>query len=224
MRRDTDRAELFTRLSGWLEMPVEEMEERYDSRLYSRYRPMPLKEGVDENVAIALEERREDFPGVTIETDWRRGLSVRPAGQPRRRLHGLDHRGRRRALRGARLRHDQGRRERRPQRHRAEHGADAPRQVGRARWSRSTAATASCARSAGREPVNGMDIQLSIDLDLQQYAERVLQTQLRQAPPVHRHQPGWSRGSAPTARRRRARSTRTARPARRCRTRHRPAR
>ena len=30
------------------------------------------------------------------------------------------------------------------------------------------------------EPVNGMDVQLSIDLDLQQYAERLLQTQLRQ--------------------------------------------
>ena len=28
-------------------------------------------------------------------------------------------------------------------------------------------------------PVNGMDVQLSIDLDLQQYAERLLQTQLR---------------------------------------------
>jgi cell division protein FtsI/penicillin-binding protein 2 len=28
-------------------------------------------------------------------------------------------------------------------------------------------------------PVNGMDVQLSIDLDIQQYAERVLQTQLR---------------------------------------------
>ena len=30
-----------------------------------------------------------------------------------------------------------------------------------------------------KAPVNGMDIQLSIDLDLQQYAERLLQTQLR---------------------------------------------
>ena len=29
------------------------------------------------------------------------------------------------------------------------------------------------------EPVNGMDVQLSIDLDLQQYTERLLQTQLR---------------------------------------------
>ena len=34
-------------------------------------------------------------------------------------------------------------------------------------------------------PVNGLDVQLSIDLDLQQYAERLLQTQLRAAPPVH---------------------------------------
>ena len=40
-------------------------------------------------------------------------------------------------------------------------------------------------------PVNGMDIQLSIDLDLQQYAERLLQTQLRlQARSSRRPTPG----------------------------------
>ena len=119
------------RLSGWLQMPVEEMEARYDSRLYSRYRPMPVKEDVDENVAIAIEERREDFPGCRRSSDVAAGLSVRPAGQPRRRLHGLDHRRGRRALRGARLRHARAAR-RRPQRHRAEHGVGPARRVGRA--------------------------------------------------------------------------------------------
>ena len=48
-------------------------------------------------------------------------------------------------------------------------------------------------------PVNGMDIQLSIDLDLQQYAERLLQTQLNCSAGVHGPQPGGAR--SPTARR-----------------------
>src|SRR5215213_6865991 len=72
IRRDTDRTELFTRLSGWLDTTVDDMESRFDSDLYSRYFPLPLKEGVEETVAIALGERVEDFPGVTVVTDWRR--------------------------------------------------------------------------------------------------------------------------------------------------------
>src|SRR5262245_18194251 len=47
IRRDTDRAELFTRLSGWLDMPVADMETRYASEPYTRYLPMALKEGVE---------------------------------------------------------------------------------------------------------------------------------------------------------------------------------
>ena len=78
VRDDTDRAEMFTRLSGWLQMPVDEMEARYDSNTYSRYRPLPLKEDVEEPIAIALEERVEDFPGVTIVTEWRRTYPYAP--------------------------------------------------------------------------------------------------------------------------------------------------
>ena len=54
-------------------------------------------------------------------------------------------------------------------------------------------------------PVNGMDVQLSIDLDLQQYTERLLQTQLRADAPVQRRR--TRRSPSPTASRR-ARSTR----------------
>ena len=78
IRDDTDRAEMFTRLSGWLQMPVDEMEARYDANTYSRYRPLPLKEDVEEPIAIALEERVEDFPGVTIVTEWRRTYPYAP--------------------------------------------------------------------------------------------------------------------------------------------------
>ena len=113
IQRDTDRAELFTRLSGWLEMPVDEMEERYDSERYSRYKPMPVKENVKESVAIAINERIEDFPGVSIVEDWRRVYPYAPLGAPRPRLHGRDHRRGPGALRRARLRHVGRRRTRR---------------------------------------------------------------------------------------------------------------
>ena len=73
MRRDTDRAELFSRLSGWLEMPVAEMEERYDSELYSRYRPMPLKE----DVARTWPSPSASGPRTSPASRWRRSGSGR---------------------------------------------------------------------------------------------------------------------------------------------------
>ena len=54
------------------------MEARYDSNTYSRYLPLPLKEGVEESTAIAIEERVEDFPGVSIVKDWRRVYPFAP--------------------------------------------------------------------------------------------------------------------------------------------------
>ena len=42
----------------------------------------------------------EDFPGVAVDRGLEAGVPVRPAGQPRPRLHGRDHRRRRAALRG----------------------------------------------------------------------------------------------------------------------------
>ena len=179
MREDTDRAELFTRLSGWLQMPVEDMEERYDSRLYSRYRPMPLKEGVDENVAIAIEERREDFPGVAIEQTWRRVYPYAPLAS-----HVVGYMG---SITGDDAEHYE------------DLGYDTSKggeSVGRSgielgmestlhgEWGERVVEVDSRNRVVREirrtEPVNGMDVQLSIDLDLQQYAERLLQTQLRQ--------------------------------------------
>ena len=135
--------------AGWT-MPVDEMEERYDSELYSRYFPMPLKEGVEESVAIALGERVEDFPGVTIVTDWRRVYPYAPLAS-----HVVGYMGAitaedQAAVRRARLRHVARRRGGRPQRRRAEHGDDAARPVGRGGRTRSTPTTASSARSATR--------------------------------------------------------------------------
>src|SRR3954469_18919209 len=78
IRKDTDRAQLFTRLSGWLDMPVADMEGRFDAKIYSRYKPLPLKEDVAPNVAVAIKERIEDFPGVSIIETWKRVYPYAP--------------------------------------------------------------------------------------------------------------------------------------------------
>ena len=178
MRSDTDRASLFNRLSGWLEMPVEEMEARYDSGRYSRYSPMPVKEDVPEDVAIGLQERIEDFPGMSIEVDWQRVYPYAPLAS-----HVLGYM-------GAITEED------------AEHyealGYDVSSQgedVGRSgveqameerlhgRWGQRTYEIDSRNRIVRTisytPPVSGEDVQLSVDLDLQYYAERLLITQLQ---------------------------------------------
>ena len=54
------------------------MEARYDAKLYSRYKPLPLKEDVAPNVAVAIQERIEDFPGVSITETWKRVYPYAP--------------------------------------------------------------------------------------------------------------------------------------------------
>jgi penicillin-binding protein 2 len=177
IRDDTDRAEMFTRLSGWLQVPVEDMEARYDSNTYSRYRPLPLKQDVEEPIAIALEERVEDFPGVTIVSEWRRTYPYAPLAS-----HVLGYM-------GAITAEDE--------QYYKDQGYDTSvggEDVGRAgtelsmenvlhgQWGEEVVevdANNRVVRTISYQPpVNGRDVQLSIDLDLQQYAERLLQTQL----------------------------------------------
>jgi|HigsolmetaAR201D_1030396.scaffolds.fasta_scaffold09000_2 penicillin-binding protein 2 len=178
IRRGTDRAELFRRLSGWLQVPVSEMEARYDSNRYSRYKPLPLAEDVPEDVAVALLERIEDFPGVTIVTGWKRVYPYAPLLS-----HVIGYM-------GAITAEDEA--------HYKALGYDTSlggELVGRAglelayeevlhgKWGEvvyEVDASNRIVRELRRtEPVNGMDIQLSIDLELQQYTERLLQTQLQ---------------------------------------------
>jgi penicillin-binding protein 2 len=177
IRRDTDRAQLFTRLSGWLGMPVADMEARYDAKIYSRYKPLPLKEDVAPNVAVAIQERTEDFPGVTITELWKRVYPYAPLAS-----HVLGYMGSVTAD---------------DEQHYKDLGYDTSidgETVGRAgvelsmegvlhgKWGEVTYevdANNRIVRQLSYEaPVNGEDIQLSIDMPLQQYAERLLQTQL----------------------------------------------
>ena len=130
MSRAADRAALFSRLSGWVGVPVEEMEARYDSGDFRPLRPLPIAEDVPENVVIALERAQRGLPRRDDGRVVPPGLSLRPARRPRRRLHGGDHRRRRRPLQTARLRHVEPWRGGRPGRRRAGVRDDAPRAVG----------------------------------------------------------------------------------------------
>ncbi|MEY3034781.1 MAG: penicillin-binding protein 2, partial [Actinomycetota bacterium] len=78
MKREADRLELFARLSPVLDVSVTDLENRYDSGRYSPLLPMPVKEGVGEDVALYLIERSEDFPGVDVANQWRRDYPYAP--------------------------------------------------------------------------------------------------------------------------------------------------
>ena len=144
-------------------------------QLYSPLLPLPLKEDVDEETVTFLLERSEDFPGVRSSSSgsgctrtrrWPATSSATWARSPRRRRTSTSGLQRRRA--------------RRPVRRRAEHGRRAARP-----WGKKVYEIDAAGNIVGEDvdqevaPVAGQDIQLSIDLDVQQYAEQALQTELR---------------------------------------------
>ncbi len=175
MRDDNDRRELFTRLSPVLEMPVSDMEDRYESNRYSPLLPMPLKEGVGEDVALYLIERVEDFPGVDVANEWRRDYPYAPLA-----AHVVGYLGAITEADATQYR---------------DLGYDLNERVGQfgvekifEPYLRGTPgyvkyevdSRGAILREVERvEPVAGMDLQLTIDLDLQQFAELALETQLR---------------------------------------------
>ena len=59
-------------LSKMLDIPVSEIRADLESKLYFDYQPKPIAESVPEEVAFAIRERQEDFPGVQV-----RNTSVR---------------------------------------------------------------------------------------------------------------------------------------------------
>jgi len=78
LRRKTDRLEIFRRLSAWVDVPIEDMETRFQDQIDSPFLPMPIKQGIDEPTAAALLERSEDFPGLHILTEWKRVYPYAP--------------------------------------------------------------------------------------------------------------------------------------------------
>jgi penicillin-binding protein 2 len=176
LRQRTDRLEIFRRLSAWVDVPIEEMEARYESGVDSPFLPMPIKRGIDEPTAAALLERIEDFPGLEIVTEWKRVYPYAPHA-----AHVIGYMGaiteeqwdeqfkddgyllnERVGQFGVELSMEQ-----------ALHGV----------WGYQVFEVDAANRPVRivREvpPINGYDVELTIDLDLQKYAEQMLETTLR---------------------------------------------
>ncbi len=175
IRNADNRAEIFRRLSGWVDVPVEEMEARFNSQVYSPFLPMPVAEDVDERTALALKERIEDFPGVEILEQSRRVYPYAPIA-----AHVIGYMGRITAetkdfytQKGYYLNERVGQFGIEQSMENELHG----------KWGYVTYEVDNASRIV-REvrrvpPINGNDVQLTIDLDQQQFAEQALETQLK---------------------------------------------
>jgi penicillin-binding protein 2 len=175
IRNTANRAEIFRRLSGWVDVPVEEMEARFESQVYSPFLPMPVAEDIDERTAIAIEERVEDLPGVEILEQSRRVYPYAPIAS-----HVIGYLGRITAEtkdfyqgKGYYLNERVGQFGIELSMEEELHG----------KWGYVTYEVDNASRIV-REvrrvpPINGNDVQLTIDLDQQQFAEQALETKLK---------------------------------------------
>ena len=175
LRRDKDRSEIFRRLSGWINVPVEDMEDRFQSQVYSPFLPMPVAEDVDERTATAIQERVEDLPGVSIVEESRRVYPFAPLAS-----HVVGYMGRITAdtkdtytSAGYYLNERVG-----------QFGVELSMEDElHGKWGYVTYEVDNASRivrEVTRVPaINGNDIQLTIDLDQQQFAEEALETQLK---------------------------------------------
>ena len=185
LRRDKDRAEIFRRLSGWVNVPVEDMEARFQSQVYSPFLPMPVAEDVDERTATAIQERVEDLPGVSIVEESRRVYPYAPLAS-----HVVGYMGRITAetkdaytSAGYYLNERVG-----------QFGIELSMEDElHGKWGYVTYEVDNASRiirEVDRVPaINGNDIQLTIDLDQQQFAEQALETQLKQRQQEVAHNP-----------------------------------
>lgn len=185
VRNTKQRAEIFERLSGPLELPIEELENRFGGKvgadgkrtgtLYDPLRPLPLKEDVDEDTVQFLLERKEDYPGINVMEEWRRVYPYAPLAS-----HVVGYMG---ALNPDNVQEylDKGyiRNERVGQ-----FGVEKSMEDhlhgtwGKQVWEIDAAGNTVRLLDEAL-PVAGQDVQLTIDLQLQQYAEQALETQLR---------------------------------------------
>ena len=170
----TDRLAMFQRLSGPLGMPIELLFKRYDDKRFGPLEALPLKEDVSEEVAQYLKERTEDYPGVDVREEWRRNYPFGALGS-----HIVGYMG---ALQKGNLAYYRS------------IGYDPNERVGQYGIEQSYETTLRGkpgyvryeVDSQGRllrllervEPVVGNDLQLSLDMTLQQFAEQALETQL----------------------------------------------
>jgi penicillin-binding protein 2 len=175
IRRSAVRDDLFARLSGPLNTPPEELEARYDSGRYSRYLPLPLAEDVSEDVALFIKERIEDYPGVDVEEGWKREYPYAPLAS-----HVIGYMGAiqagdvdRYTSLGYSLNERVGATGVEEYYEVQLRGTPGYRTV-------EVDSNNRVIREVERvDPIPGSDVQLSIDLDIQQFAEQTLETQLK---------------------------------------------
>ena len=176
--KPTQRRQLFERLSGWLGKPVEELEQRYQEgeKIYDPLLPMPLVDDVTEETVQYLLERSEDFPGIGVTEQWRRVYPYAPLAS-----HVIGYMSAITAetkdsylAKGYNLNERVGAFGVELSMEAELHGS-----WGLQRWE--IDAAGNTVRLLEEVlPVGGKDIQLSIDLDVQQYAEQALETMLKQ--------------------------------------------
>ncbi len=172
--RDLPRQQMWDRLSGVLNMSVQELEDHFQSKRYDPLQPVPLKEDVAEDIGIFLRERSEDFPGVDVREDWRREYPYAPMAS-----HVIGFLG---AIKEneismyKNLGYD-------PNARVGQFGVEqtyegALRGIpGFVKYEVDSLGNV-LRELDRREPVPGNDVQLSVDLDIQQFTEQALQTEI----------------------------------------------
>ena len=175
IRKDQTRSELFARMSGLLGVSIEEMQNRYKDGRYSNFLPLPIAEDVDEQTVGRIESRSEDFPGVHGEQAWTRVYPYAPLA-----AHVLGYMGQILATQADKYKELHYLNNEIVGQFGVEMSMEAQLH---GTWGSVVYEVDSAnrvVREVSRvEPVPGKDVQLSIDLDVQQYAEQALETELR---------------------------------------------
>ena len=174
IKKDSNRAEVFARLSGPLQMTVEALERRYQDKRYGLLEALPLKEDISEETALYLSERVEDFPCIYVREEWRRNYPYGAIGS-----HVIGYMG---AILESTLAYYKSLGYE-PNERVGGYGIEQTYETilrgtpGYVRYE--VDAQGRLLRQLERvEPVLGNDIQMSIDMQLQQFTEQALETQL----------------------------------------------
>lgn len=76
--RPLARQQMWARLSGVLNLSLEDLEDRFLSKRYDQLQPLPLKEDITEELALFIRERSEDYPGMDVREGWKRQYPFSP--------------------------------------------------------------------------------------------------------------------------------------------------
>lgn len=175
--------EFWNLLSGPLDTPPDELEARFCSKIYVPQEPVPLKEDVKEEDALYLLERRELYKGIDVAESWKREYPYAPLAS-----HVIGYLGAIPADNPATKDVNETREFRdagyllsekvgvsgvEKSYERMLHGTPGKRVY-------EVDANGRVLRTIEEVPaVNGVDLQLTIDLDIQQFAEQTLESQIK---------------------------------------------